>query len=112
MGELFIDRITRVRQRFSAQIDARIDGIEAAMPENGEVGLDVLAQAHRDAHHLCGVGATLGFVETGKVARSVEQLLLAAVKSARTLRSDEVPRLREGIARLRSVTGAETGAAR
>jgi HPt (histidine-containing phosphotransfer) domain-containing protein len=112
MGELIIDRITRVRQRFSAQIDARIDGIEAATPDHGEVGLDVLAQAHREAHHLCGIGATLGFVETGRVARSIEQLLLAAVKSARKLTGDEIPRLREGIARLRSVAGAETVAAR
>jgi chemotaxis protein histidine kinase CheA len=112
MNDLFVDRIAAVRQRFSAQIGARIEGIEAAAPEHGEVGLDVLAQAHRDAHHLCGMGATLGFVKTGKVARSVEQLLLAAVRSERKLTNDEIPRLREGIALLRSTAGAETGAAR
>lgn len=112
ISDLFADRMVALRRRFATQLDSRINGIEAATPDHGEVGLDVLAQAHRDAHHLCGVGATLGFAETGKVARSIEQLLLAAVKSARKLTGDEIPRLREGIARLRSVAGAETVAAR
>ena len=112
MSDLFIDRIAAVRQRFSAQIDTRIEGIEAIALERGKGDLDALAQAHRDAHHLCGVGATLGFVQTGKAARSVEQLLLAAVKSERKLTNDEIPRLLEGIALLRSAVGAETGIAR
>jgi hypothetical protein len=72
---------------------------------------DDLARAHRDAHHLCGVGATLGFVGTGKVARTIEQILLAAVKSGRTLNDDEVPVLRAGIALLRSTANAEMQAA-
>jgi HPt (histidine-containing phosphotransfer) domain-containing protein len=63
--------------------------------------------AHREAHGLCGVGATLGFVGTGKAARSIEQLLLAAVNGERTLTDDEIPRLREGIALLRSTATAE-----
>ena len=112
MNEVFVDRIAALSRRFAAQIDARIDAIEAATPEHGQADLDVLAQAHRDAHHLCGVGANLGFVETGKVARTVEQLLLAAVKSERQLTTDEIPRLRDGIARLRSTASVETAAAR
>jgi chemotaxis protein histidine kinase CheA len=110
MSDLFIDRMAAVRQRFSASLGARIDGIETAMPQPGEVDLDALAQAHRDAHHLCGVGATLGFVGTGKVARSIEELLLAAVKAERALTDDEIPRLRERIALLRSTASAEMGA--
>jgi chemotaxis protein histidine kinase CheA len=110
MSDLFAERMAAVRQRFFASLDARIDGIETAMPRPGEVGLDALAQAHRDAHHLCGVGATLGFVGTGKVARSIEQLLLAAVKARRALTDDEIPRLRERIALLRSTASAEMGA--
>jgi HPt (histidine-containing phosphotransfer) domain-containing protein len=107
MSDLFIDRIAAVRRRFSAKLDARIDGIEAATPNHGEVDLDIVVQAHRDAHHLCGVGATLGFFETGRVARSIEQLLLAAVKSERTLTGDETSRLRHGITLLRSTASAE-----
>jgi hypothetical protein len=45
-----------------------------------------------------------------KVARSIEQLLLAAVKARRALTDDEIPRLRERIALLRSTARAEMGA--
>jgi hypothetical protein len=111
MSDLFVDRIAAVRRRFAAQIDSRIDGIEAAMLRVGDDDLDILAQAHRDAHHLCGVGATLGFVGTGKVARSIEQILLAAVKAGRALTEDEVPCVRAGISLLRSTASVELGSA-
>lgn len=109
MSDIFSDRMAALRQRFSGQLIARIDGIGAAAPQLGGANLEVLAQAHRDAHHLCGVGASLGFVETGKTARSIEQLLLAAVRAERPLTSEEISRLRAGIALLRSTASAEMG---
>jgi HPt (histidine-containing phosphotransfer) domain-containing protein len=112
MSDLFSDRMAALRERFSGQLIARIDGIGAVAPQLGGAHLDVLAQAHRDAHHLCGVGASLGFAETGKAARSIEQLLLAAVRAERALTSEELSRLRAGIALLRSTASAEMGAAR
>jgi chemotaxis protein histidine kinase CheA len=111
MSDLFADRMAALRERFAAQLGSRIDGIETAMLQLEDDDLDDLARAHRDAHHLCGVGATLGFVGTGKVARTIEQILLAAVKSGRTLNDDEVPVLRAGIALLRSTANAEMQAA-
>jgi chemotaxis protein histidine kinase CheA len=107
MSDLFADRMATLRQRFAAQLDCRIDGIEAAMLQLEDDDLDVLQQAHRDAHHLCGVGATLGFVGTGSVARSIEQILLAAVGAGRALTDDEVPCLRAGISLLRSTASVE-----
>jgi chemotaxis protein histidine kinase CheA len=107
MSDLFADRMAALRQRFAGQLDSRIDGIETAMLQREDDDLDVLAQAHRDAHHLCGVGATLGFAGTGTVARSIEQILLAAVKSRRKLTDDEVPVVRAGIALLRSTASDE-----
>jgi hypothetical protein len=109
MSDLFVDRIAAVRRRFAAQIDSRIDGIEAGTLQVGDDDLDSLARAHRHAHHLCGVGATLGFVGTGKVARSIEQILLAAVKAGRPLTDDEVPCVRAGISLLRSTAAFECG---
>jgi chemotaxis protein histidine kinase CheA len=106
-SELFPDRMAALRERFASQLGSRISGIEAAMLQLEDDDLNDLAQAHRDAHHLCGIGATLGFVGTGKVARSIEQMLLVAVKSGRALRDDEIPILREGIALLRSTASAE-----
>jgi chemotaxis protein histidine kinase CheA len=111
MSDLFADRMAALRQRFADQLASRIDGIETAMLQIEDDDLDDLARAHRDAHHLCGVGATLGFVQTGEVARSIEQLLLAAAKSGRTLNDDEVPVLRAGIALLRTTANAEMQAA-
>jgi HPt (histidine-containing phosphotransfer) domain-containing protein len=112
MSDIFAERVAAVRQRFAAKLDARIDVIASAMPRpDGEVGLPALALAHREAHGLCGVGQTLGFVETGKVARSIEQVLVAAVRTDRTLTDDEISRLREGIALLRSTATAEMASA-
>jgi HPt (histidine-containing phosphotransfer) domain-containing protein len=107
MSDIFAERVAAVRQRFAGKLDARINVIASAVPQPGGGGLDALVLAHREAHGLCGVGATLGFVGTGKAARSIEQLLLAAVKGERTLTDDEIPRLREGIALLRSTATAE-----
>jgi HPt (histidine-containing phosphotransfer) domain-containing protein len=108
MSDPYTERLAAVRLRFVAKLDARIEEIESSLPQlSRENGLEVLEQAHRRAHDLCGIGPTLGYVETGKAARSIEQLLLAAVKAKRTLTEDEGARLREGIAHLRSTAGAE-----
>jgi hypothetical protein len=108
MSDIFADRIAAVRVRFAAKFDARIDAIESTMrPLSDEDRFDALVLAHRNAHDLCGVGPTLGFVGTGQAARTVERLLLAAVNAERTLTDDETTRLREGIATLRSVGSAE-----
>jgi hypothetical protein len=108
MSDVFAERVAAVRQRFAAKLAVRIDVIASAMPQPGrEVGLPALVLAHREAHGLCGVGQTLGFIETGKAARSIERLLVAAVRTDRTLTNDEIPRLREGIALLRSTATAE-----
>jgi len=108
MSDLFVDRIAEVRERFASRIGYRIEEIERALPrESDEAGLDAIMIAHRQAHGLCGIGATLGFVGTGRVARSIEQLLLPVVKAGRELTDDEIPRLREGLALLRSTASAE-----
>jgi hypothetical protein len=107
-GDLFAERIAAVRQRFANKLDGRIDVIASAMQQSGGGdGLAALVLAHREAHGLCSVGATLGYVETGKVARSIERMLLAAVKAERTLADDEILRLRDGVALLRSTATAE-----
>jgi hypothetical protein len=47
-----------------------------------------------------------------KVARSIERMLLAAVKAERTLADDEILHLRDGIALRRSTATAEQSSAR
>jgi chemotaxis protein histidine kinase CheA len=88
--DIFAQRVAAVRRRFAARLDDRIGVIASAMPQPGcEDGLDILAIAHREAHGLCGIGHTLGFVGTGQVARSLERLLLAALTAERTLTDEE-----------------------
>lgn len=103
MTDAFTERMAAVRQRFVANLGTRIADIELGR----DGGFDALELAHRQAHGLCGVGPTLGFVETGKVARSIEQLLLAAVKAQRALTDDEIAGLLDGVARLRSTATSE-----
>jgi hypothetical protein len=108
MNDIFAERIAAVRQRFTAKLDFRIDEIDALVPELGrESGLDALVLAHRHTHDLCGAGPTLGFEKTGKAARTIEIILLAAVKAHRPLTDDELPRVRVGIQLLRSTAAVE-----
>ncbi len=110
--DIFAQRVAAVRQRFAARLDDRIGVIASAMPQPGcEDGLDILAIAHREAHGLCGIGHTLGFVGTGQVAHSLERLLLAALTAERTLTDDESVYLREGIMLLRSTATIEMASA-
>jgi hypothetical protein len=108
VSDLFAERLAAVRQRFAAKLDARIADIEAAMPAlRGGDGGETLARAHRRAHDLCGVGPTMGFVATGKAARAIEQIMLAALKADRPLAPDEVARVTDGLAALRSAAASE-----
>jgi hypothetical protein len=108
MNDLFAERFAVVRKRFAAKLDARIDEIEATVPKLGPTGdIEALAFAHRRAHDLCGVGPTMGYVVTGKAARSIERLLLTALKAQRALSESELERLRAGIAQLRTAASAE-----
>lgn len=109
MTDQFAERFAAVRQRFAAKLDSRIDEIEATVPQLADGSArEALAHAHRRAHDLCGVGPTMGFVATGKAARSVEQLLLAPLKAERALNVDEIAQLRNEIVALRTAARAET----
>lgn len=105
----FTERFAVVRERFATKLDARIDEIEASLSQLGDGDArETLARVHRRAHDLCGLGPTMGFVATGKAARVVEQTLLAPLKADRALTADELARLRQEIAALRSAARSET----
>src|SRR4029078_4214151 len=93
-SDLFAERFAAVRERFAAKLDARIDEIESTVPRLGNAdALDALALAHRRAHDLCGVGPTMGFVFTGKAARTIEQVMLAAIKASPPLTGGDAERV-------------------
>jgi chemotaxis protein histidine kinase CheA len=108
MSDPFAQRLAAVRLRFVAQFNGRVDVIESAILQSGsEDRLDNLVFARREAHSLCGVGHTLGFIGTGKAAQCIEKLLDIALKSERTITDNEIPSLRQGIALLRSTAVGE-----
>jgi HPt (histidine-containing phosphotransfer) domain-containing protein len=110
-NDLFAVRFEAVRRRFAAKLDGRIGEIEATLPKlSDETALELMAVAHRRAHDMCGVGPTMGFVATGKAARSIEQLLLAPLKAERPLTEDEIAELRQGLTVLRAAAKAEIAA--
>ena len=79
------------------------------MPHLGDVAAtETLERAHRRAHDLCGVGPTMGFIATGKAARTVEQLLLAPLKAGRALTTEEIAKLRDDLVELRHAAQLET----
>jgi chemotaxis protein histidine kinase CheA len=108
VSDLFAERFAAVRERFAAKLDARIDEIAATGPKLSRGDAQALAHAHRRAHDLCGVGPTMGFIATGKAARAIEQIMLAALKANRPLSSDELAKVSEGVVALRAAATTET----
>jgi chemotaxis protein histidine kinase CheA len=105
----YAERFAAVRERFAAKLDARIDEIEAAVPQLGSgAALEAIERVHRRAHDLCGIGPTMGFVATGQAARTVERLLLAPLKAGRALTNEELAALPDCIAALRNAARTDT----
>jgi Hpt domain len=104
-GDLFAERLDGVRRRFAAKLPARLDEIDAALPElmgeGGSVAAAVYA-AHRKVHDLCGIGPTLGFKATGQAARLCEKILLQPSRGERGLTKQELACLKEGLVTLRA----------
>ena len=104
MGGPFAERLEAVRLRFVTKFVARIEMIEAVMSQSDcEDRLNNLASPTGGAR----VMRDSGLCGTGKAARLIERILLAALKSERALTDDEIPRLLEGISLLRSTAAVE-----
>ncbi len=101
----FVQRIAAIRMRFASKLTTKIEETDAALPHLAGVGgdvVDAVAATYRRIHDLCGVGPTVGFVETGQAARNLDAILIGPFRAARGLTTDEVARLKEGLDALRS----------
>ena len=104
-GDIFAERLEGVRKRFAGKLPARIEEIDAALPELTGAGGGVAAavySAHRKVHDLCGIGPTLGFLATGKAARMCEKILLQPSRGQRGLTEQELACLKDGLVALRA----------
>ncbi|HWP27013.1 MAG TPA: hypothetical protein VNL39_11775 [Xanthobacteraceae bacterium] len=108
--DLFNQRLNKVRARFAANVERKIETLDNTLPQlcgEGNSIIERLAAAHRSVHALCGVGPTIGFVATGRAARTVEQILRQSLKAKRGLTDLELASVRAGLVELRAAAHAD-----
>jgi chemotaxis protein histidine kinase CheA len=108
--DAFADRLARVRRRFVSTLEGRIDDIAAGLPKLGReapAAAATVGEAYRCVHGIVGVGPTVGFPTTGRVAREVEDLLRPAQNERRGLNDGEITLVGERLADLRAAATRE-----
>lgn len=100
----FVERIAKIRVRFSSKLADKIMQANAALPNMAGDGSDAVvtvAIAYRDFHDVCGVAPTIGYTAIGRLARACEAILLEPFRAQRGLSREELARLTESIESLR-----------
>jgi HPt (histidine-containing phosphotransfer) domain-containing protein len=64
---------------------------------------------YRGVHAICGIAGSVGFPETGREAKKVEDTLLDAYRGQRALADAELMRLNEALGALAAVAQKELG---
>jgi hypothetical protein len=108
--DLFSQRLSKVRARFVANVERKIEALDDALPQlcgDGNGIAERLAAAHRSVHALCAVGPTIGFESTGRAARTVERILRQSLKAKRGLTDLELANVRAGLMELRAAAQAD-----
>jgi chemotaxis protein histidine kinase CheA len=106
----FADRLARVRHRFVSTLAAKIDDAEAAMPAlrpTAPMAAAAVGEGYRVMHGIVGIGPTVGFPDTGRAARAVEDVLRPAYQSGRELTDGEFQLFKERLQALRQVAARE-----
>jgi HPt (histidine-containing phosphotransfer) domain-containing protein len=108
--DVFADRLARVRRRFVPTLQGRIDDTDASIPKLGRSTAGValaVGEAYRCMHGIVGVGPTVGFPATGRVAHDFEDFLRPAQNQRRGFSDDEISTLRERLLDLRAAVARE-----
>jgi chemotaxis protein histidine kinase CheA len=108
--DAFADRLARVRRRFVSTLEGRIEDAAAWLPKlsnEAPASATAVGEAYRCVHGIVGVGPTVGFPTTGRVAREVEDVLRPAQSDRRGLSDEEISVLRERLADLREAATQE-----
>ena len=106
----FVDRIAKIRTRFASKLTEKIQETDAALAHmTGESSdaADTVATVYRRFHDVCGMGATIGFEATGRVARTLDAVLVGPFRDHRGLSEDELAKLTEGLQSLRVAARTE-----
>jgi chemotaxis protein histidine kinase CheA len=103
------EQLARVRARFAGALDDKIGDSFAALEKISGCGetIEVVIIAHRRLHELCGIAPTLGFMATGKAARSAETVMREAARAKRALTPAEMSALKFELGALRTAASAD-----
>jgi chemotaxis protein histidine kinase CheA len=110
--DIFADRVAKVRQRFVATLEAKIEETSAALPKLGGVAsadtaAAAVSEAYRAMHAIVGIGRTVGFPDTGRAAHEVEDVLRPPHQACRGLSDDEISHLKDSLQALRTIAARE-----
>jgi hypothetical protein len=106
----FTERLGRVRERFVSSLESKIEEAYAAIPDlagDTSAAVEALEQTYRRIHGIVGIGPTVGFAETGRAARSVENVLLRPHQAERGLTGEEIDSFRKALHALRETAARE-----
>jgi len=109
---LFNDRLDAVRNKFASSLGSKIEGFCAELPQLSGVGssaVDAVVSVYRGVHAICGIAGSVGFPETGREAKKVEDTLLDAYRGQRALAGTELMRLDAALGVLAAVAQKELG---
>lgn len=106
----FAARLARVRQRFVATLAGKINDTYAVLPRLADSAADAASaveETYRCMHGLVGIGPTVGFPETGRAARGVEDALRGPRQVKRGLTGEEISALKKSLDALCEVAQRE-----
>jgi chemotaxis protein histidine kinase CheA len=105
----FEERLSRVRHRFASTLEGKIQDIYTDLPLLSGEGksADAVEVCYRRVHGICGIGPTVGFVQTGRTARDAEAVLLEAYRARRPLTESEAAAFRKKLHVLREAAKSE-----
>ena len=109
-ADQFGERLDAVRKRFASSLENKISDTRAELPsflEGRPNAVNSVANAYRRIHGICGVGAVIGFAATGRSARAVEDVLIAAYRASRGLAAAEIACLETALRDLAIAAQAE-----
>ena len=106
----FAERMAKLRARFAAKLADKIQQTDAALPHligDESDAVEAVATAYRQFHDVCGIGETVGFEATGRLARNINTILTEPFRDHRGLSEHELTRLKEALEALRIVARTE-----
>jgi tetraacyldisaccharide-1-P 4'-kinase len=106
----FTERMARIRARFAAKLADKIQQTDAALPHlvgDESDAVEAVAAAYCQFHDVCGIGETVGFEATGRLARNVTAILVGPFRDHRGLSRDELAKLKEALESLRIIARVE-----